>query len=607
MKKVHLGFEIGTSNAVEIPIAHMAVVGQTQSAGKTTTLEALVGRSGATALTFITKRGESSFASGRRITPYFRDRADWQFVTSIIDATLQEKNKFLRPWIMKICRNTRSLAEVQTEIRKALKKSHGISEGVYTQLDAYLDLIVPEIERADLAETLDLAVGINVMDVSSFATPMQMLFVQSALDWINERCSDTIVVIPEAWEFVPEGKGSPVKASAVTLVRKGAGIHNFIWVDSQDMAGVDKTILRGCTVWLIGVQREANEIKRNLLNIPAGIQRPKPNEVAMLERGQFFACFGRHIIKVYVQPKWMTDIDARAIAEGAQPPSAIKLEPALPFFKVELPKEEEVTREEADKLRAENERLRNAVNGGIDEAMATGIERGKADAEAQLAPIWFRRGVEAAVEHFKGFFMTFDPGFIGAVVPATPTLQDTGRIVADMGMLRLPAAPATVNIIDTFSARKPRTGNSGEGAGEKMRAALERFAQLGDWQFVAIVAGMQAGNGYFYGGRKWLLDNGHAIEAGGVIRPAFYDATTLPPTLAEIVALWTSKLKEPSPRMLDALSDREPWKTESLSTKIGCKPGNGYWYGGIARLRDTGLIEQNGDSFRLSEFLRSLK
>ena len=148
---VTLGYEIGSGNAVSIPITHMAVTGQTQQSGKTTTLEALVRRSGVRALTFVTKRGEASFAEGHRQLPYFRNRADWQFVTSIIDATLQEKNKFLRPWIMKICRTTKTLADVQGAVRKALVKAKGLNEGVYTHLDAYLDLIVPEIARANLA------------------------------------------------------------------------------------------------------------------------------------------------------------------------------------------------------------------------------------------------------------------------------------------------------------------------------------------------------------------------------------------------------------------------------------------------------------------------
>ncbi len=350
---IHLGFEVGSGAAVSVPLQNMVVTGQTQASGKTTTLEALVARSSATALTFVTKRGEGSFERGRRITPYFRDRADWQFVTSILDATLQEKNKFLRPWIMKICRSTKTLAEVQRRVREALTTAKGLNEGVYTQLDAYLDLIVPEIERAELAEKLDLADGLNVMDVASFATPMQMLFVQSALDWINEHCRKTIVVIPEAWEFIPEGKGSPVKASAVALVRKGSAIGNHIWVDSQDTAGVDKVILRGCGVWLIGVQREANEIARNLKNIPANIKRPSTGEVATLERGQFFACFGRSVVKVYVQPAWLREEVAQRVAMGMA-----RIEDIVPPARQSQPKEAQVDEKEARALRDENKRLK---------------------------------------------------------------------------------------------------------------------------------------------------------------------------------------------------------------------------------------------------------
>jgi hypothetical protein len=350
---IRVGYAVGSGEPVDIPVRHLAVTGQTQESGKTTTLEALVARSGVTALAFVTKRGESAFADGRRVQPYFRDRADWQFVTSILDATLQEKNKFLRPWIMKICRTTRTLAEVQQAVRKALETAKGINEGVYTQLDAYLDLLVPEIQRAKLAPSLDIRAGLNVMDVSSSPTPMQMLLVQSALDWVNEHARNTVVIVPEAWEFIPEGKGSPVKASATTLVRKGAGIGNYIWVDSQDMAGVDKTILRGCAVWIIGVQREANEIKRNLSNIPASIKRPTAAQVATLERGQFYVCHGSHAVKTYVQPAWMDEHEAVAIALGGLP---------IPRRAPTHPEEPTVKESEARALREENEALRRRLD-----------------------------------------------------------------------------------------------------------------------------------------------------------------------------------------------------------------------------------------------------
>lgn len=368
---VHLGYEVGTGIPIEIPLLNLAVTGQTQQSGKTTTLEALVTRAKVDAIAFVTKRGEGALGGGPTIEPCFRDRADWQFVSSIIDATLQEKNKFLRPWIMKICRTTRTLADVHTAVRKALLTAKGIHEGVYTQLDAYLDLIVPEMQSVSNRD-LRLRAGLNVMNISAYSTPMQMLFVQSAIDWVNEHCSNVVVIVPEAWEFIPQGKSSPVKNSAISLVRKGSAIGNHIWVDSQDMAGVEKTILRGCPVWLIGVQREANEIKRNLDNIPAGIKRPSAADIANLGRGQFYACWKDRTVKVYVQPSWMDGAIAQKIANGmitipVPGKSAATLldrmqarSDAVQARTGILPEmEDDVTLEEADKLIQENKRLRD--------------------------------------------------------------------------------------------------------------------------------------------------------------------------------------------------------------------------------------------------------
>jgi hypothetical protein len=123
-------------------------------------------------------------------------------------------------------------------------------------------------------------------------------------------------VIPEAWKFIPQGKNTPVKIVAEKLAREGAGLRNYLWIDSQDMAAVDKLMLRACAVWLIGVQREANEIKRALSNMPAGLKKPKADQVATLQLGQFYACFGNEIRKTYVQPAWMDETTGKSIASG---------------------------------------------------------------------------------------------------------------------------------------------------------------------------------------------------------------------------------------------------------------------------------------------------
>lgn len=313
---IHLGFEVGTGKPVEIPVKHMAVTGQSQEAGKTTALEALITRSGLRAVVFKTKRGEGSFAAGRKLKPYFRERADWVFVASVIDATLGEKNKLLRSFLMKVCRNTKTLAQVRANVKEVLKTAKGFNESIYTEIDGYLDLVVPQLKQLPPAASIVLGAGLNVMDLSDYSSQLQGLVIRSVMEHVYEHEEGVITVVPEAWEFLPESRGSPVKLAAESLIRKGASLRNYMWLDSQDMGGVWKLPLRQAGVWLIGVQREANELKRALSNIPAGIHKPSAADVARLQLGQFYACWGSHSIRTYVQPAWMDDTRAKLVAKG---------------------------------------------------------------------------------------------------------------------------------------------------------------------------------------------------------------------------------------------------------------------------------------------------
>lgn len=320
-----LGYEVGASGAsVEIPLKHMAITGQTQEAGKTTALEALISRSGLKAVTFITKRGEESFTGARRIEPYFREQADWQFVASILEASRGEKLKFERAWIIRASRGAKTLADVQRNVRKAMETAKGMSADVYLTLDAYLEVVVPEIEKIEWAHGVDLQDGVNAVDLTDLSLEMQHLVIRSTISWVLNREKNTVVVIPEAWKFIPQGRGTPVKLAAESFIRQAAAMGNYLWLDSQDLGGIEKTILRSVPVWILGVQREANEIKRTLENIPAGFKKPKPANIATLELGQFFACWGQHAIKTYVQPAWMDDRTAMAIACGETPVTAAR-------------------------------------------------------------------------------------------------------------------------------------------------------------------------------------------------------------------------------------------------------------------------------------------
>ena len=89
--EIKLGYEVGSGAVVSIHPSHLIVTGITQLSGKTTTLEALIVRSGLKAIVFKTKIGEQSFSEGAEVAPFFRDRSDYEFVRSLIEAYAKEK------------------------------------------------------------------------------------------------------------------------------------------------------------------------------------------------------------------------------------------------------------------------------------------------------------------------------------------------------------------------------------------------------------------------------------------------------------------------------------------------------------------------------------
>lgn len=369
MTTIPLGFEVATGVAVEIPLAHTFVTGQTQLSGKTTTLRAIVERSGQRALAFVTKRGEE-FA-GRRIMPYLpRQGAQpihWRLVETILASALGERKlKYERLWIINAAKGALSLQHVRDNVDRLLAKTKGQNSrslDAYVLIREYLDLVLPDMRALAAAETLDLQPGLNVMDLTGVGLQLQALVIRAALEHINLHESGVLTVFPEAWEFAPRGRSAPAKDEAIAMIRKGAVLKNFLLCDSQDIAGVDTVVRQGASVWILGVQRELNELRRTIQMIPAGIKRPKPEDVAQLELGEFYACWGRHAIRTYVQPGWMPaglawrvatgqlDVgNATAIAGGANVMKAARavFGPA---------KEESVTKAEAAQLTRENETL----------------------------------------------------------------------------------------------------------------------------------------------------------------------------------------------------------------------------------------------------------
>jgi len=353
--KILLGFEISSSQPICIRLTHTVVTGMTQS-GKTTTLEAIIHRSRIRAIAFKIKRGEAGFHNYRIIPPYFKAGSGWQYVESLVNVSLGEKVKYepgMRGAIMRVAqggfKSLRVLLEKAERLANDAKRE--FQRDLYTKLTEYLKLVVPELERHNFSDKIEILEGVNVMDLSDMKVETQSLVIASVLEYASKKLDNIIVVIPEAWEHIPQGRMTPVKLIAASYIRKGAAIGNYLIIDSQDIAGIDKEPLRQCDNWILGRQKDKREVDRTLEEIFKN--RPSPEEVMTLPRGVFYACLGNEVYKVYVMPSWMEEETAKAIALGK-----------LTVENVEKPKvmeEEQMWKEKYEELKGEKEKIESEL------------------------------------------------------------------------------------------------------------------------------------------------------------------------------------------------------------------------------------------------------
>jgi len=351
--KILLGYEVGSGEPVFVPLHHLAIFGMTQLSGKTTTLEGLISRSELRAIAFITKRGEAGFTRYNLVTPYYKPRADWQFVEGLVNVALGEKVKYepgMRYGIMKVCKGRKDLKEIQkAALEFARDSKREFMKAVYEKLAAYLEIVIPELEKWIFSDRLELNEGINVMDLSGMRLETQHLVIASTIEYAFANLDHVIVIIPEAWETIPQSKMTPVKWVAQQFIRKGAALGNYLWLDSQDIGGIDKTPLRQCDNWLMGRMKEAHEVERILKQLLG--MKVAAAEIQTLPLGHFYAAIGNDVRKVYVLPAGVPESVGVEVARGIRTPESVRDD----FLKRKMEVDETVWKEKYEKLQTEFE------------------------------------------------------------------------------------------------------------------------------------------------------------------------------------------------------------------------------------------------------------
>lgn len=369
MKKIKLGYEIGTGEEVSITPNHYIVTGLTQEAGKTTTLESLIQRSKKRAIVFRTKIGEKSFLQGTRIPPYFKDESNWQFIQGLVEATIKEKLRtFERAKIIQICKRTsgNSLLEFKKKVDERLEeKINAFEMDILTNLQAYLEIVLPKLQSINFSNTLELVEGLNIIDLERFSrdSEVQSLIIRSVTEEVLYNFKDVILVIPEAWKFLPQDRGSPCKQIVTEFIRQGATNNNLIWIDAQNITAVDKEPLKQVSTWIMGYQSEENEVRKTIAQIPLPKKsKPTPDDIMTLGTGEFYLATRERTVKTYVQPFWLDDKRAKKIALGKLKVSEIDAPETLTPFKVAVKEPEKVTEQPTVDFQETSKRFNKELN-----------------------------------------------------------------------------------------------------------------------------------------------------------------------------------------------------------------------------------------------------
>jgi hypothetical protein len=318
-----VGFECGTGKRIEIPLGHLFICGLTQESGKTTTLEALITRSGYPAIVFVTKPGEECFKDGKSLKPYFREDVEWKELEALFESLFEEKMKDIRVKLIELCelcKDENKLRNIKDKIDQALEDEKRKDRDKLILLQAYFKEVFKQLDEIEYTDVLELQNGINVMDLKEINNQLQGYIINSVLHEILNKRERTIVVIPEAWKFIPQSTNTPCKHPIEQLTRQGAVKNNYVWFDSQDIANVDKKILKNVSIWILGKQTENNEVKHTIKQIPLSKNKqPTEDIIQTLEVGEFFVCQGKSVAKTYVMPKWMNEEEAQRIAKKKAP------------------------------------------------------------------------------------------------------------------------------------------------------------------------------------------------------------------------------------------------------------------------------------------------
>lgn len=309
--QIVLGFEKDSGKSVAIGITHSVFAAITR-AGKSETVRAAVQRSENVRFLILDVKRPRDYADlGVQVPIYIEEKTEPLMLKRLLESQSHLALKFEFPELLKVCKKATTYPEILEQVNKGLEaKTHPIVKDKLLVLQHLLTRLVTELEQTPISEKLVLKNRVNVMDLADVSKEMQQLAVHSTLKELLKKHRDVVVIADEFHRFAPQYGSNASKETVTDYIKEGGAKNLWLWVIDQTITGVDKQILKQCWVWVLGKQRELNEAKRTLDQIPFRTSLTD-KAIMRLKVGHFVVCTEDFAKITYI---WLPDVP-REMAE----------------------------------------------------------------------------------------------------------------------------------------------------------------------------------------------------------------------------------------------------------------------------------------------------
>jgi hypothetical protein len=325
-------FEVPAGKSVQLEPFHYAIIGQTQFSGKSTLLKRLaewVADKGFKVLVLDSKETEADYLGfGTDVPVCLRESTDSFVLIGLLESMFKRR---LTPYYATLSRLTEGARGFDDIIRKAreleAKTKSGWLRDTCRVLYDLLERLRAETSKIETVPELQLQNGINRMAINNFTAEAQQLIVKNVFeDALRVYKRNLILVLDEAFKFVPEKYSSAASKAIMDVMTQGAKTGLYVWLATQFLAVTSKDPLKACAVKFLGTQDHITEVKHTLDLIPEARGKFTAEDIMKLKLGHWILVRKRPPLVgvVYSVPVGVPEDVGREVALGKRSPESVR-------------------------------------------------------------------------------------------------------------------------------------------------------------------------------------------------------------------------------------------------------------------------------------------